>query len=1205
MAKMQKNKDVFDSTDFPVLLSTLSMKEVMVLEFRFVNVNKWENMVSCTNPQKRLYSCNVCQVSQSSEKNLFSHLMGKKHILKMNTVKQIRLPKGYGETSQIEKSPIAQLTTEPKIIVKTPSSIKNTKAEVVTSNNISISTVQQSKKKQVAPNLNQIVTKTVPNKMETKADAETIITKKNIAPKIDLVSKPNIPDEAPIQDLISTPKTTVEAPKNDLISTLKTTVEATNKELVLKPKTEVEASKKELVSNPKTPEISNDAIKTPNKNQEANNSTATNSKNNTMVSSITPTSKSLTSSVNEIDAKSKTSNLPTNVAEELSDHCNVEKFPQKETKTKTITVNLLKPSSHSNVVINPLSKAAASVRKISCVPISKLISQAPPEVDKMTVDVDDDDVVSVPESPSKEIEINIRKKDKSNENTNVIEKVVTTSASDGTIPVSPTFESSSHMTDVLGLLGVEYVLKIVKSISDKDPRFLCTLCNITTDELSMHNHLLSNTHRLKYCEEHFPTAIRQYKQYVSEVPEHQVHKILTPILNKLAKAIETHHGRENSYLCYERWFTKNKKSLISTAFNRRHASEALGPTFIHVIDSTEVDVLIENATRTTDQPANNLNVVNKVVPFNPFNASSNRYSNHHAVNNYRPAVPVNTNYLHNIETVDDETHKRMVENFLRDTRHAQPNRHRNPSRKVSKRDRSRSNSTDRKRNRTTPVLISQWNIERRSISPLRDGDIWQAYRHMVDQSIRELNTTFDLYKSDPEQHPNYKDEWQKFWKRRKDELIAAGINHRSYNFQNEWILFFNARLEELYNQDVENIKIKCRERLCLPMTNTELENPKYHVNISDDISEPESPKKTQQKNANENPTKLHESLEEVNVIHVLRLLTALENYLGSLGPNITELLAKALQVSKVHPNKIDQLILTSENCDILETAKEKFTGLIISKILDSNQERALKKAVNDTESLLAYASKIRAQHTSRDVDPVGSTAVDQLKASSYHGTSQKSNSNSSNKAFDKSDLVTKLASSLISQGKTSINQEQLKQIIQVYSLIEQKKQQETPSTTRPASNLVNNSSSNLIFKQTKAPNEMEFSESTNNNFTAQNRNQQSYNPNHNTAVDRRTFSNQRPFMNSNMTSNLYNMKTSSNYFSANMARNNNTNYNQNTNDMDYTSSGQEPQFNQHDGHLFDSAQFTRNRNPSSSYIDRSYSFGPTDGNTGEKPPWMQ
>ncbi|KAH8293561.1 hypothetical protein KR054_001586 [Drosophila jambulina] len=607
-------------------------------------------------------------------------------------------------------------------------------------------------------------------------------------------------------------------------------------------------------------------------------------------------------------------------------------------------------------------------------------------------------------------------------------------------PTGVTFDSASHQDEIMKLVGVEYVLKIVRSLNDLNVRYLCCLCDITVSEQSMHNHLLGYNHRLKYFDKHYPTAMRQYRQYVANVEEGDVCKIMIPIFDKLALAIETHHGRKRPFQCYEHFFAKDRQSLISKAFNRWHASEKVGPTFTHVVDSQEVDELIKNARSNTQCL---MNMENPNPYMRPTYESQPQASNYSA--GYQNMRVPNSGPS---STVDDETHKRMVENFLRDTRQSSGD---NQKSRSSKRSRSPS-PHQRKRAPTNPMKNKLWNLDRWSVSPLRDGDIWQAYRHMVDMKVRELNTSFATYKSDPEQHPNYQSEWQMFWKRRKDELVLAGVNHRSYNFQNEWIHFFNNRLEELYDQDIENIKIKCRERLCLPMTNNELTNKKYHVNVTEAAAAPLM--NNNNPVANKDVQKMsvdEESAAPPNVIHVLRLLTALEDYLGSLGPFITEMLAKALQVQKLYPEQIHSLTLTAENCAILETAKEKFTGLLISQIYDPTKERALKKAISDTELLLEVASKY---NNPKDISAL---PISEKQTPAILNRIQQN----VEKPLDKTELAAKLASSLVSQGKTSINREELQKILQVYTMIEQKKRQDVVDAPSMGNQLPSNSGNHL------------------------------------------------------------------------------------------------------------------------------------------------
>lgn len=1142
-----KNKEFYDTSEFPALISTLSLNEVMQLQFRCCNKKTWHSVAICKDQMRKMTFCNICKVVQYGENNLISHLNGKKHLLKMETVAQIRFPKA----NEQKNGPIINVNPMKKD----------------TQDNKSVKPPELDTTKKLTPPMR-------PGKPITNS-----------------VTKPTVPTK-PLTDKMEANATAVKSANTKTVST-------TN--LVAKSKPLIGTNNNNNIIVTKSSKIK----KNPNKLTVKSNNNGLSAETPVDIEKNKKESNSENSKLLESNIADKEHNTSSNLVEIAQPTIEVIELIDSEDHSPT------KSSSDSNIVLNPLSKIATNERKISCVPLSKLINTKPTKPkpgdqnDNKTLLPSPSDIVPVVvhSSPSSEVVTLKDIDDKHNQiySYTPIDNSSTSIQSCG-VKQPFTFESS-NITEILGLIGVEYVIKIMRKLKDHTARFLCSLCDITADELSMHNHLLSINHRLKYCEKHFPTALRQYRQYISHVPEHQIFKILSPILEKLAIAIEKHHGREFAYQCYEYPFSKNRQNILSSVFNRRHSSEALGPSFTHVLDSKDIDLLIENVGNRNTEPVVQ-NIVHTESSFNPF--VSNNFNTFDFDYNSDIANPIEGNVQAvDVQAVDDETHKRMVDMFLKDTRETNPFRNRHSSR-IGKRDRSRSHSPDRKRKRSVPLLKSQWNLERRSLSPLRDGDIWQAYRHLVDQSVRDLNTTFDEYKSDPEQHPLYKEEWQKFWKRRKDELIAAGINHRNYNFQNEWILFFNARLEELYNQDVENIKIKCRERLCLPMTNNELPNPKYHVNCSDNV--PHYAVSVSEK-LNEN-----DNADAINVIHVLRLLTALENYLGSLGPSITEMLAKALQMSKVNPDNIHTTILTNENCAILETAKEKFTGLIISKMLDAAQERAIKKAITDTELLLKYAENIETHHVGKDVE--ASTYEKSAPTSSLHHSSIRSNTNVSNNKSDQlktTELAAKLATSLISQGKTKINPEQLKQIIQVYSQIQQK--QQISGSVSSATNITNRLSPIMPNRFQTGTNEIEFQGNISRNLNIAKPVSDQCSPviRSNYSIDRSAASINFHLPNTTPINDVPSFETTQNYFSANMARTNYTNIN-NPNEIRNTGSYnlKDSQYN----HQYDYAPYARgnssaqindgniNRsNPSSFTMDDNYSFGRTE-NPREKSNWM-
>ncbi|XP_030764258.1 uncharacterized protein CG7065-like isoform X2 [Sitophilus oryzae] len=148
---------------------------------------------------------------------------------------------------------------------------------------------------------------------------------------------------------------------------------------------------------------------------------------------------------------------------------------------------------------------------------------------------------------------------------------------------------------------------------------------------------------------------------------------------------------------------------------------------------------------------------------------------------------------------------------------------------------------------------------------------------------------------------------------------------------------------------------------------------------------------------------------EVNIVSVLRLLTALEERLGSLGPKIIDLLAQALAMEKQAPNSSESLLDNEINCVMFETVKEKLKGQLIAGLVDPIQERAFKKGIQKTASLIHIAGERK-----RNKAPLtGQSAV------AVPGVG----------AVDKAAIAKQIANALIAQGKTDVTQDQLEQLI--------------------------------------------------------------------------------------------------------------------------------------------------------------------------------
>lgn len=191
------------------------------------------------------------------------------------------------------------------------------------------------------------------------------------------------------------------------------------------------------------------------------------------------------------------------------------------------------------------------------------------------------------------------------------------------------------------------------------------------------------------------------------------------------------------------------------------------------------------------------------------------------------------------------------------------------------------------------------------------------------------------------------------------------------------------------------------------------------------------------------PKEKEDDNQPLTVVSVLRLLTALEDHLGSLGPKVIDLLAKALALEKIKANSADDLLLNEDNCVIFETVKEKLKGQLIADVIEDHKIAAVKKAIKNIAAivhLINEKSKIDASN----------------KEEKYVSLSEASNSKpdvNNDDNIDKSEIAKKIAASLIAQGKTDITSEQLEELINTFVIMIKTQKQNTQKTLTTASYL--------------------------------------------------------------------------------------------------------------------------------------------------------
>nr|XP_029729919.1 uncharacterized protein CG7065-like isoform X2 [Aedes albopictus] len=203
-----------------------------------------------------------------------------------------------------------------------------------------------------------------------------------------------------------------------------------------------------------------------------------------------------------------------------------------------------------------------------------------------------------------------------------------------------------------------------------------------------------------------------------------------------------------------------------------------------------------------------------------------------------------------------------------------------------------------------------------------------------------------------------------------------------------------------------------------------------------------------------------EDTSPLNFVAVCRLLTALEDYLGSLGPKVIDLLSKSLALEKVKANSADELLLNEDNCMFLETVKEKLKGHLMADMVEPQKIAPIKKAIKNIASLIHEASKKeKVQQHLEEESNLAATA------------------STSAGGVDKAAIASKLAAALVAQGKTDFTSDELEQLINVYvAMAEKSKEKDAPVTTSSFLNEVSGPSAAKNDVENKSENSSRRSE---------------------------------------------------------------------------------------------------------------------------------
>ncbi|CAH2099595.1 unnamed protein product [Euphydryas editha] len=181
-----------------------------------------------------------------------------------------------------------------------------------------------------------------------------------------------------------------------------------------------------------------------------------------------------------------------------------------------------------------------------------------------------------------------------------------------------------------------------------------------------------------------------------------------------------------------------------------------------------------------------------------------------------------------------------------------------------------------------------------------------------------------------------------------------------------------------------------------------------------------------------------------HVVATLRLLVALEDYLGSLGPKIVDLLADALKMEKEKANSSEALLESESAVVLIETAKEKLKGAVQAGLVAGGAAAAVRAAV------------VRAAATLHEADTRMRKRKEQEAASSASKAAAVPVAGVG--AVDREQIAQQMAAALVAQGKTDVTSEELAHLVDAVVGMAEAKKREAESKKKMEDRIMNNKS---------------------------------------------------------------------------------------------------------------------------------------------------
>ncbi|XP_037300847.1 uncharacterized protein CG7065 isoform X2 [Manduca sexta] len=196
-----------------------------------------------------------------------------------------------------------------------------------------------------------------------------------------------------------------------------------------------------------------------------------------------------------------------------------------------------------------------------------------------------------------------------------------------------------------------------------------------------------------------------------------------------------------------------------------------------------------------------------------------------------------------------------------------------------------------------------------------------------------------------------------------------------------------------------------------------------------------------------------------NVVATLRLLVALEDHLGSLGPKVIDLLAEALKMEKEKANSSEELLVRESAVVLLETAKEKLKGAAQAGLVPPAAAAAVRAAVVRVAATLHDADRRQRREKNAQASTSTSTSKEAVKAAvPVVGVGE----------VDRAQIAQQMAAALVAQGKTDVSSAELAQLVDAVIGMAEAKKRETQAVQHDAPRPLADAAPRAVHKATGA-----------------------------------------------------------------------------------------------------------------------------------------